>query len=98
MTCRHCGFDPVLYLKDVNLAVEKVQRRLEARRTDPGSLLAAPLQLPTRKVPKKRPESIREEAMRLALQRKAASAALSPSSGIDVVRGPAKGQIISKQL
>jgi hypothetical protein len=94
MTCRHCGFDPVLYLKDVNSAVQKVQRRLDARRVDPGSMLAAPLNLPQRKVPKKKPETLKEEAMRLALQRKNA---VTPSSAA-ALGGVAKGQIVSKQL
>lgn len=101
MTCRHCGFDPVLYMKDVNLAVQKVQRRLEARRIDPGSMLAAPLNLPLRKVPKKRPETVREEAMRLALQRRTnmANVELGTKVSSVVAEGSArKGQLISKQL
>ncbi len=48
MTCKYCGFDPVLYLKDVNAAVLKVQNRLAERKNDPSTMLAAPLKIPHR--------------------------------------------------
>jgi hypothetical protein len=44
--CRHCGFDPALYLKDTDAAVQKVQAHLEKRRNDPHFILARPLNLP----------------------------------------------------
>lgn len=47
IVCRHCGFDPVLYLKDTAKAVEKVRIKLATRRLDPEAVFARPLQLPT---------------------------------------------------
>lgn len=44
--CKHCGFDPLLYIKNQNQAVEKVKIHLAKRKNDPGSLLARPLNLP----------------------------------------------------
>lgn len=46
IVCRHCGFDPVLYLKDSTRAAAKVKIRLDQRRQDPATLLARPLDLP----------------------------------------------------
>jgi hypothetical protein len=46
MVCRHCGFDPVLYLKDSSVAAAKVKMRLERRKEDPATLLSRPLRLP----------------------------------------------------
>jgi hypothetical protein len=46
IVCKHCGFDPVLYLKDSEKAVVKVKTRLEQRQRDPASMLAEPLQIP----------------------------------------------------
>lgn len=45
--CRQCGFDPVLYLKNPELAAAKVKGHLEIRRTDGNYLLSKPLNLPT---------------------------------------------------
>ncbi len=47
IACKHCGFDPVLYLKDSTLAAAKVKKHLDQRKNDPASLLARPLNLPT---------------------------------------------------
>jgi hypothetical protein len=46
MVCKHCGFDPVLYLKDQAKASEKVLSHLQRRKEDPAFLLAKPLNLP----------------------------------------------------
>lgn len=46
ITCKHCGFDPMIYLKDQNKAAEKVKNYLERRVTDPRFLLAPTLNLP----------------------------------------------------
>jgi hypothetical protein len=46
MVCRQCGFDPVLYLKDVDAACLKVQEHMDRRRQDPKYLLSKPLNLP----------------------------------------------------
>ncbi|MGZ3781381.1 MAG: hypothetical protein ACXVCY_12090 [Pseudobdellovibrionaceae bacterium] len=46
VVCRQCGFDPVLYLKDSEMAVQKVKMQLDLRKQDPKYLLAKPLNLP----------------------------------------------------
>jgi hypothetical protein len=38
--CPYCGFDPALYLRDAQLAVEKVKARLADRESDPRTLLS----------------------------------------------------------
>lgn len=48
--CPHCGFDPVLYVKDQSKASEKVKLHLQRRRADPTSILARPLHLPVRRI------------------------------------------------
>jgi len=58
IACRRCGFDPVLYMKDTQLAVEKVKTHIEKRKLDPASWLAAPLALP--KIPRERADLIRK--------------------------------------
>jgi hypothetical protein len=52
IVCKHCGFDPVLYIKDSEKAVVKVKARLDQRQKDPASWLAEPLQIP--KLPKEK--------------------------------------------
>ncbi len=51
MTCPHCGFDPILYKKNVQACVEKVKAHLEARKNNPSTLLSRQpkLNLPPRK-------------------------------------------------
>ncbi|MNJ98537.1 hypothetical protein D3C87_163040 [compost metagenome] len=46
MTCRQCGFDPILYKKDHAAAALKVREQLDRRKEDPKYLLAKPLNLP----------------------------------------------------
>lgn len=46
VVCCQCGFDPVLYLKEPTLAVQKVKLQLDLRKQDPKYLLAKPLNLP----------------------------------------------------
>lgn len=58
MTCPHCGFDPVLYLKDQAKAVEKVKIRLDQRRSNPATLLAKPIHLP--KISKEKAEMLQK--------------------------------------
>ena len=50
VACPHCGFDPVLYVRDQAKASEKVKIHLEKRRNDPAALLARPLHLPVRRI------------------------------------------------
>lgn len=56
VVCKHCGFDPVLYLKDTEKAAEIVKQRLAVRSTGAEAWLAKPLDLP--KLTKKRAEFI----------------------------------------
>src|SRR5690606_6036752 len=35
MSCPHCGFDPLLYIKSKEKACEQVQKHLEQRKNDP---------------------------------------------------------------
>ena len=45
ISCKHCGFDPVLYTKDPQKAADKVSAFLESRKQDPHFLLSQPLNL-----------------------------------------------------
>lgn len=47
--CPHCGFDPVLYLKDQKAAADKVSAVLQKRKDDPSMYFARPLNIPTRR-------------------------------------------------
>lgn len=49
IVCRHCGFDPVLYIKNPTAAADKVKIRLERRKNDPASLLGPALNIATMK-------------------------------------------------
>jgi hypothetical protein len=46
VVCRHCGFDPVLYVKDPSLAAERARVFLVRRKADPSSMLKNPLNIP----------------------------------------------------
>jgi hypothetical protein len=39
LVCSHCGFDPVIYLRDHNLAARLVKAHIEERYNDPNYLL-----------------------------------------------------------
>jgi hypothetical protein len=43
LVCSICDFDPLLYVKNPDLASLKVKGKLEQRRADPFSLMRAPL-------------------------------------------------------
>ncbi|MFP5520015.1 MAG: hypothetical protein ACLGGX_08940 [Bdellovibrionia bacterium] len=61
--CPHCGFDPVLYLKDSRQAAEKVKNYLAKRKQDPEKILAKPLNLPVLSVERsKELESLHQAA------------------------------------
>lgn len=47
VSCKQCGFDPVLYVKDPEKAAHKVTEHLQRRRQDPKYMLARPLNLPS---------------------------------------------------
>lgn len=51
MTCRSCGFDPVLYVKNPQKAAGLVKEFLDRRKEDPDYLLRKPLNLPARVIP-----------------------------------------------
>ena len=46
IVCRHCGFDPILYLKDSAAAAQKVKDFLDQRKKDPAYILSRPLNIP----------------------------------------------------
>src|SRR5690606_12545471 len=41
MSCPHCGFDPLLYIKSKEKACAQVQKHLEQRKSDPRVLLSS---------------------------------------------------------
>jgi hypothetical protein len=41
LSCRYCGFDPILYKQSHQLAAEKVKKHLDRRRADPSFLLSS---------------------------------------------------------
>ncbi len=47
--CQRCGFDPILYRRNPELAVVKVKTHLTEREKNPASLLMSPLDLPFQK-------------------------------------------------
>lgn len=49
LVCRHCGFDPVLYLKSPDKAASKVRFHLDARQENPEAVFGPALNLPKRK-------------------------------------------------
>ena len=51
LSCRQCGFDPVIYKKNAEVAAEKVKDHLLRRKQDPRYLLYEPLNLPVRRIP-----------------------------------------------
>ena len=46
LQCRTCGFDPVVYIKNPQLACNDVKKVLERRKSDPTMILKKPLFLP----------------------------------------------------
>lgn len=58
--CRQCGFDPVAYLKDPEMAAEKVSQHLRKRREDPRYLMTKPLNLPT--ISKAKAEALQDKS------------------------------------
>lgn len=59
MTCRQCGFDPILYKKDHVAAAAKVKMHLDLRKEDPKYLLAKPLNLPA--IPAEKSKALQEK-------------------------------------
>lgn len=48
--CNNCGFDPVVYVKNPELAAQKVKFFLDERKENPDFLLKPTINLPIRKV------------------------------------------------
>lgn len=46
--CTHCGFDPVVYKKNPNIAAQNVKLHLEATQDKPGRYLGPAMHIPTR--------------------------------------------------
>lgn len=46
LICRQCGFDPLIYKKNPQLAASKVKTFLVRRKTEPSFLLAPAIRLP----------------------------------------------------
>lgn len=70
IACRECGFDPVQYLRDPQLAAAKVKAHLERRKEDPVSLFKRPLNLPSMSAQQKVEIEAREkEALSRAQQK-----------------------------
>lgn len=59
IACTRCGFDPVLYKKNPELAAERVRAHMERAKEDPISLFNPPPKLPTVKKSKKAGEPTR---------------------------------------
>lgn len=51
LMCQHCGFDPVLYVKNPDFAAAKIKEHLKVRSEKPEYLLKPALNLPKRKAP-----------------------------------------------
>lgn len=51
IVCRHCGFDPLVYVQSPPMAAAKVKAHLEKRKNNPASILGPALNLPRRKKP-----------------------------------------------
>lgn len=49
--CNNCGFDPVIYVKNPELAAQKVKYFLDDRKDNPDFLLKPTINLPIRKLP-----------------------------------------------
>lgn len=47
LVCRQCGFDPVLYKRQPDMAAQKVKMQLDLRKQGAQYLLAKPLNIPT---------------------------------------------------
>lgn len=56
VVCRQCGFDPVLYVKQPDMALQKVKVQLDLRKHDTKYLLAKPLNLPA--IPAKKAQAL----------------------------------------
>ncbi|MES2801090.1 MAG: hypothetical protein V4654_01240 [Bdellovibrionota bacterium] len=51
LLCQHCGFDPMLYMKNPELAGVKIKAFMKTRSEDPSFLLKPALNLASRRAP-----------------------------------------------
>lgn len=49
LICHECGFDPVIYKRNPELACQMVKEKMDERKADPIKTVFFPLQLPKRK-------------------------------------------------
>lgn len=87
--CPHCGFDPVLYLRDRPALVEKVKLRLEEVKASPTYMLtvANPLRnLPHRDVVESRLEQLQREKRQIVQRRETVEAVPLESSSMHEVK------------
>lgn len=97
IVCKHCGFDPVLYLKNPMECAQKVKSALEARKEDPSFWLSSTaMNLP--KISSERKKELeKEERMMMALREQKKSQKNKRSTGLSNV-DEKKGVLISKVL
>ena len=87
LICRHCGFDPVTYMRTPAKAAEKVKSHLERRRMNPASLLSPPLDLP---------RLTKEQAQQWSAKEKQQQA-LHEGLGV-TAPSEEKGRLVSRQI
>jgi hypothetical protein len=90
LVCRHCGFDPALYLKNPEKTVEKVKLHLERRKVETDFLLSPKLNLSFRKI-----EKISPRSTRLPLLNADQNKLLNTKNQIEASK---KGRLISKSV
>ncbi len=86
IVCRHCGFDPVLYMKDLDKTVDQVKNHLDKRRQSSTYLMTRPLNLPV---------ITAEKAQALA----DAKSVIRTGTGVDSAKAPDKtGRLVNRQI
>jgi len=48
MSCKHCGFDPIAYMRDPEVAANRVNAFMERRRGNPAYILRAKPNIPVK--------------------------------------------------
>lgn len=77
ISCPHCGFDPVLYIREPKLAAEKVIEHLELRRKNPYRAL---LPDPLKHLPRRKKEKTAQQSKSSQIQQKAVSSKSTTTS------------------
>ncbi|MBX2993501.1 MAG: hypothetical protein KF681_01715 [Bdellovibrionaceae bacterium] len=68
VVCPHCGFDPVLYVKEPEKAAAKVRAHLDKRADDPARFLGPAMHIPSRRPEKKTEKKAPGKGQRLSKQ------------------------------